>query len=131
MPAPATYEYSADAIKDANTALLALIDAGSSNAEIKLYDDSDQLLATIPLNDPAGTVNASTGVLTITASGPDTAADDNGTCTYGTIVDSDGNVIVSIPAEAGTSAVSGKLVINSTTIVAGAEVSLTSCTIGG
>jgi hypothetical protein len=76
MPAPATYEYSADAIEAANTALLALIDAGSSNAEIKLYDDSDQLLATIPLNDPAGTVNASTGVLTITASGPDTAADE-------------------------------------------------------
>lgn len=129
MPAPATYTYSAQSLIDAQTAFRDLVDAGSSNGTIKLRDESDTLLAEIPLDDPSGTIDGA-GQLTITASGPDTSADATGTCSYGEICDSDSNVLLSIPAEQGASGVSGKIVISNTSIVAGAEVSLVSCTVG-
>lgn len=87
------------------------------------------MLAEIPLTDPAGTVDGA-GQLTITASGPDTSADATGTCSYGEICDSDNVVALSLPAQTGSSPVSGVLVITNTSIAAGAEVSLVSCTIG-
>jgi len=130
MPAPATYEYSVAALVAAHTAFRDEVDGGAAAGSIKLYDDTDVLLAEIPLTDPSGTVAGGTGQLTITASGPDTSADATGTCTYGTICDSDGNVMLTLPASAGSVAVSGELVISNTSIVAGAEVALVSCTIG-
>ena len=128
MPAPAVYTYSAAALIDAQTSFLDLIDAGTAG-NIKLRDESDVLLAEIPLTLPCGTVDGA-GQLTITASGPDSSADASGLCTYGEICSSAGTVHLSVPAEEGAAAVSGKLVITNTTIVAGAEVSLVSCTIG-
>ena len=129
MPAPATYEYAAATIVTAHTAVLDDIDGGSSNGEIRLYDESDTLLCTIDLDDPGGTVNGTTGQLTLDIPADGTAVAD-GTCSYATITDSDGTVVVTLPAEAGASAVSGKIVINSLTIVTGADVSVTSATIG-
>lgn len=129
MPAPATYEYSAAVVIAANTALLAEIDAGAAAAKLKLYDNSDTLLATITLSDPAGTVNGTTGQLTITAPAA-VSVGTTGTCTYGTITDSDDTVIVSIPAQSGSSAVSGQIVISTTSLVSGADVELVSCVIG-
>jgi len=128
MPAPVSYTYSATALTDAQQSFLDLVDAGTAGS-IKLRDDSDVLLAEIPLTVPAGTIDAG-GQLTITASGPDTSADAGGTCTYGEICDSAGTVLLALPAQEGSSPVSGKLVITNATIVLGAEVSLTSCTIG-
>jgi len=130
MPAPATFEYSVDTIEAAHQAVLDLIDAGASSGTVKIRDESDTQLAEIPLDDPAGTINVSTGRLTITASGPDTDADATGTCSYGEICDSDGNVILTLPAESGTSAVLGKIVLNSLSIAAGAEVTMVSAIIG-
>jgi len=129
MPAPAQYTYSAQALIDAQQSFLDLIDGGVSAGKIRLRDDSDVLLAEIPLTDPAGTIDGA-GQLTITASGPDTSADNTGTCTYGEICDSANTVLCSIPAQQGASGVSGYVVISSVAIVAGAEVSLLSCTIG-
>lgn len=129
MPAPAQATYSAAALIDAHEALLALIDAGASAAKVKLRDNADVLLGTVTLTDPAGSVNQTTGQLTLTPSGTGTAAAD-GTCTYGEITDSDDNVILSLPAEAGTSPVSGKIVINTLSIVTGAVITLVSATIG-
>lgn len=130
MPAPAQYTYAAATLVAGHTAVLGEIDAGSGAGKIRLRDDSDVLLAEIPLTDPAGTVNGSTGQLTLTASGPDTSADATGTCTYGEICDSDNTVVVSLPASQGSSAVSGEIVISNTSIVSGAEVSLVSAVIG-
>ena len=130
MPAPSTYEYHVDALVDAHQAVLDLIDGGSSTGFVRLYTDADAILAEIPLNDPAGTINATTGQLTITSSGPDTSANATGTCTWGAITDSDGTEIISLPATAGTSAVSGQLVLNSLSVVSGAEVTLVSATVG-
>lgn len=129
MPAPATYEYAAATIITAHTAVLDDIDAGLSNGEIRLYDESDTLLCTVDLDDPGGTVNGTTGQLTLSIPADGTAVAD-GTCSYGTITDSDGNVVVTLPASAGSSAVSGEIVINSLSILTGASVSVTSATIG-
>ena len=128
MPAPASYTYSAEALIAAQTSFLNLVDTGTAG-KIRLRDESDTLLAEIPLTQPCGTVDGA-GQLTITASGPDTSADATGVCSYGEICESDNTVQLSLPAEAGTSPVSGKIVVSTLSIVAGAEVSLTSCTIG-
>ena len=129
MPAPASYTYSAQALIDAQTSFRDLVDGGVSNGTIKLRDDTDVLLAEIPLTDPCGTIDGA-GLLTITASGPDTSADATGTCTYGEICDSAGTVCLSLPAQQGAAPVSGKVVISNTSIAVGAEISLISCTIG-
>ncbi|HEY7775975.1 MAG TPA: hypothetical protein VIC02_05475 [Kineobactrum sp.] len=130
MPAPTGHQYDAASLVAAHTAFLGLIDAGSSAGYIALRSEADVLLATVPLTDPAGTVNGTTGQLTLTASGPDLGADADGVCTYGQICDSDDNVRLALPAQSGASAVSGKLVLNTTSIVQGAEVSLISAVIG-
>lgn len=129
MPAPAQATYSAAAKIDAHEAFLALIDAGAAAGKIKIRDNSDVLLGTITLTDPAGTVNGTTGQLTLTAAAAPTAVAD-GTAAYAEITDSDDTVHLSLPAEAGTSPVSGKVVINTLTIVTGATITLVSATIG-
>lgn len=129
MPAPATATYAAATIVSAHTEVLSDIDAGAGAGKIRLFDDSDTLLCEITLTEPAGTVNGTTGALTLTPDGAGTAVA-TGTCTYGAITDSNNNAVVTIPAEAGGSAVSGKIVINSLSINSGAEVTVSSAVIG-
>lgn len=129
MPAPVSATYSAQAKIDAHTAFLALIDAGTAGS-VKVYDNSDVLLATHALDDPGGTVNGTTGQLTmdLSASIPNAVA--SGTAAYATICSSAGTVHLSIPAQQGTVAVSGKIVFNTLTIVSGAPVQIVSVVIG-
>jgi len=135
MPAPSQYTYAASAVIAANNAFLNLIDDGSVGGKIELYDDSDVLLAEVLLGtgnvQPSGVVDSSTGVLTLTIAGPDTAANATGTCTYGVIKDDAGNVLLSIPTVAGSTPVSGYLVLNSLSIVSGSQVTVVSAVIGG
>src|SRR5574337_634413 len=129
MPAPSSATYSAQAKIDAHTAFLALIDAGSGAGKLKIRSSADALLATVTLSDPAGTVNGTTGQLTF--SFPSSAnASATGTAAYGELTDSDDNVHLSLPAQQGTAAVSGKLVLNSLSIVSGSPVQVLSATIG-
>ena len=130
MAAPTVATYSAAALVAANTSFKDLIDAGAGAGSIKIRDAADVLLAQIPLTDPCGTVNGTTGQLTITPSGRDESADATGTAAYGEFCDSDGLVHLSLPAQAGSAAVSGKLVINSLSIVAGGPVEVLSATVG-
>ena len=130
MPAPSSATYSAAALVAAHTSFKDLIDAGSAGGSIKIRDAADVLLAQVPLSDPCGTVNGTTGKLTFSIAGPDTSADASGTAAYGEFCDSDGLVHLSLPAQAGASAVSGKLVINTLSIIAGGPVSVLSATIG-
>lgn len=130
MPAPTTYTYSAAALVAAHTAFKALLDAGSGPGSIKIRDAADVLLAQVPLTDPCGTVNGTTGQLTITPSGRDESADASGTAAYGEFCDSAGLVHLALPAQAGGAAVSGKIVLNTLTIVAGGPVEVLSATIG-
>lgn len=130
MPAPTTATYSAAALVAAHTAFKDLIDAGTGAGSIKIRDAADVLLAQIPLTDPCGSVNGTTGQLTITPSARDESADATGTAAYGEFCDSAGLVHLSLPAQAGSTAVSGKLVINSLSILASGPVEVLSATVG-
>jgi hypothetical protein len=130
MPAPSTATYSAAAKIAAHTAFLALLDAGASNATIRIRDSADVLLAEIPLSDPAGTVNGTTGQLTLSISARDESANASGTAAYGEFCDSDGLVHLALPTQQGSVAVSGKLVLNTLTIVATTPVEILSAVIG-
>lgn len=128
MAIPTSATYSLEARVHAHTALLALIDAGGA-ANVKIRGTLEEMLATVTLTDPAGSVNLGTGQLTLTPAAPAVAAA-NGTAAYAEICDSTGDVVLALPAQAGTAAVSGKIVINSLSIAAGTEVSLLSAVIG-
>lgn len=130
MPAPASITYATRALIAASNSLLTLLDEGTGAGSIKLYTEVDVLLATIVLDDPAGTVSAA-GVLTLDISGPDTSADAYGRCTYCTICDSDDEVFITIPVVAGDTAVSGFFVLSNTYIVGGEPVEVLSAVIGG
>lgn len=129
MPAPSSATYSAAALVAAHTSFKDLIDAGTAGS-IKIRDSSDVLLAQIPLSDPCGSVNGTTGQLTFSIAGPDSSADASGTAAYGEFCASDGTVHLSLPAQAGSVAVSGKLVLNTLSIVAGGPVAILSAIIG-
>lgn len=130
MPAPSVYTYSAAALVAAHTSFRDLIDSGASAGFIRIRDAADVLLAQVPLSDPCGSVNGTTGQLTLSIAGPDTSADASGTAAYGEICDSDGDVHLALPAEQGTAAVSGKIVLNTQAIIIGGTVSVISATIG-
>ena len=130
MAVPTVATYSAAALVAAHTAFKDLIDAGAGAGSIKIRDAADVLLAQIPLTDPCGTVNGTTGQFTITPSGRDESADATGTAAYAEFCDSNGLVHLSLPAQAGSAAVSGKIVINSLSIVAGGPVEVLSATVG-
>lgn len=129
MPAPSVATYSAQAKIDAHTAFLALVDAGTAGS-IKTYDNSDVLLVTHTLTDPAGTVNGTTGQLTLTTAATTVNAAASGTAAYSNVCSSAGTVHLSIPAQQGTVAVSGKIVFNTLTIVSGQPVQILSALIG-
>lgn len=130
MPAPTVATFSAAAKIDAHEAFLALLDAGTGAGKIYLIDNADAVLATITLADPAGTVSQTTGVLTFAfAAGPFTASA-SGTIAYADFVDSDDNVHLSLPAQAGTASVAGKIVLNSLNVIQDAEITVVSATLG-
>jgi hypothetical protein len=118
-------------------ALLAAIDASSVGGVLEIYsgpmpdspeDDpaSDNiLLATLTLSDPAGAV--ASGALTFGAIGQDNSADATDTAAWGRLRDGDGDAI--FDGNVGT--VSGQfvIVINTTAIVAGGPVQITSAVI--
>jgi len=130
MPAPSSATYSAAALVAAHTALRDLIDSGSGAGFVRIRSSADVLLAQVPLSDPCGTVNGTTGRLTLSIAGVDTGADATGTAAYGEICDSDGDVHLTLPAQSGASAVAGYIVLNTLTIVSGVPVAISSATIG-
>lgn len=130
MTVPTVATYSAAAKIAAHTALKDVIDSGSGAGLIRIRDAADVLLATATLSDPCGSVNGTTGQLTLSIASGDSSADATGTAAYGEICDSDGDVHLALPAQAGTAAVSGKIVINSLSIIATLPVSILSATIG-
>jgi len=130
MPAPSSATYSAAAKVAANTAFKTLLDAESGPGSIAIRDNSDVLLAEIALTDPCGSVNGTTGQLTLTPDGREESAPAGGTAAYAEIRDAADAVHLAMPCQAGTVAVSGKCVINSLAITAGAPVEVVSAVIG-
>jgi hypothetical protein len=129
MPAPVSATYSGAAKVSANTSFRDLIDSGSGAGFVRIRSSADVLLAQCPLNDPCGSVNGTTGLLTFSFNGRDESADATGTAAYAEFCTSAGTVHLSLPAEAGTVAVNGKIVINSLSILSGGPVEIVSATI--
>ncbi len=130
MPAPTVATYAADVLVSAHTGLKTLIDSGGSAGSVKIRSAADVLLAQVPLTYPCGTVNATTGQLVLTPSGPDTSADAAGTAAYAEVCTSSGAVKLALPAQAGTAAVPGYVVLNTLAILAGGTVEVTGFTVG-
>lgn len=130
MPAPSVPTYSAAALVAAHTSFRDLIDSGTGAGLIRIRDAADVLLAEITLADPCGTVNGTTGQLVLTMPQSDASANASGAAAYGEICDSDGDVHLALPAQAGVSPVSGKIVLNTLTITETGSVTVSSVTIG-
>lgn len=130
MPAPTTATYSAAAKVAAHTAFRDLIDSGSGPGLVRVRDSADVLLAECTMSDPCGTVNGTTGQLTFDAITGDSSSNASGTAAYVELCDSDGDVHLALPTQAGSSPVSGKAVLSTLTIVGGGPVEILSVTIG-
>lgn len=128
MTVPTSPTYSTAAQVAAQTAFAALLDAGTAGS-LKLRDAAGVLLMQVLLTDPCGSVNSSTGQLTLTPAASGLAAAD-GTVAYGEFCDSAGVVHLALPAQAGSVPVSGFIVLNALTLVAGTSVAVVSATIG-
>ena len=113
--------------------IIAAIDAGSGPGLINIYSGTmpatvetaittQTLLATLTFSDPCGTITD--GVLTMDAITQDVSADATGMAAWARITDSDGNVVMDINASA--TGGSGALQMNTTSIVAGGPVLITS-----
>lgn len=129
MAVPGSATYSVEAKVAAHTSFMNLIDTGSAGF-VNVRDSADVLLAVCPLVDPCGSVNGGTGQLTFDFDGRDESANATGTAAYAEFCESDGTVHLSLPAQAGTVAVSGKIVLNTLSIVSGGPVEILSATIG-
>lgn len=137
MPKSARYRMSArQAAVDAITALL-----NGGTLEIRTLAqpadpadaDTGVLLATLTLSNPAFGAAAATGIATANAITADASADATGTAAHYTAKSSGGVVITqgSVGGTAqGDTAATVNLLLNTTAIAAGAQVSVTSWTIG-
>ena len=117
-----------------NTMLDAITSAVGASGKLRIYDGSrpatggsaTNLLAELTLN-ATFAASASSGVLTLNAITSDSAADATGTATWFRIVTSGGTFV--LDGNVGTSG--SDLNLNTTSIVTGAAVSITSFTITG
>ena len=129
MPAPASATYSVVALVAAHTSFRDLIDGGAGAGFIRIHSAADVLLATINMADPCGTVNGATGRLTFSIPGGDTVST-SGTAAYGEFCDSTGAVHLALPAQEGLSAVSGKIVLNTLSLVVGGPLDVVLANVG-
>lgn len=115
-------------------AVVDLVDAGAGAGKIRIYSGTppatadtalsgNTLLAELAMSDPAFGA-ASNGVATASAISNDTAADATGTATFFRVLDSNNVVIF----QGTVDTASADLVVNTTSFVAGAIVSISSFT---
>lgn len=117
------------------TQIINAIDGGAGNGTIKPYTGtrpatggaitSQVLLGTLTFSKPCGTV--SSGVLTFAAIAADSSADADGTATWARIADSAGTFVGDV--DIGVSGSGATIVMNTTSIVAGGSISITSAQI--
>ena len=129
MPAQYLNAWNPAAIVAAHTALLALLDGGATPGYIGIFDSGDTMLARIDLDTPGGTVNGTTGALTLATDGREDSAPASGTADYATIFDGDGTAYRSLTCQAGSFPVSGACVLNTLSIIEGGPVEIISAVI--
>lgn len=100
----------------AHTAVLSLLGEG----EIRFYSNTDTLLGTADLDEPAGIINGTTGALEISAVNGTWSAD--GTVSYATLFDGNSptkRAMQSLPCQTGITAIDGVCVLTSLNAVDG------------
>lgn len=114
----------------AHTAVLDRIDANGAGSYFNIYDSDNVLLVKFVMDYPSGSVNGTTGRLTLTASvTPDGLA--TGTADHAEFFDAnDISLISGIPCASGTNTVAGTCVMSSLSVVIDSPVDLVSFTIG-
>lgn len=121
--------WSSTAKNTGNTALLGLINTGAGTAAFKIYSSTPTLLATLAIN--SGSVNGTSGQLTLTPGAAETDAPASGTAATAELVNKAGTVLLTgMPVVQGNSPVANTLVISSTEIVQHSTVTLISATVG-
>lgn len=123
--------YSAAAWIAAHTALLNLIESGAGVPKLKLYDTTVPavLLGEFGIDETDSVVSGVTGDITLAIATQEDAALASGTASYLDICNGDGNVVYRMSCEQGTTAVTGKCVLNSISIISGAPIDIISSTI--
>jgi len=129
MPAPAAATYDAASKIAAHTAFVGLLD-DDGTARIAIRNSADGLLATVVLGSPAGSVNGTTGQLTLALPATPPTATASGNAAYAEVTNGAGVVRLAMPCAQGTVAVPGYLVLNALNIVSGAPVQILTATIG-
>lgn len=127
------HSYSVAALVAAHTAIRDLLDsADPSPGVLDIYDNSGTpvLLGTIELDLPSGTINGTTGQLTLVQGAREESAPASGTAAFGVFKAGDGTPVLTLDCQAGTEPVSGALVLNTLVVVAGGPIELVSATIG-
>lgn len=130
MPAEYLTSWRPSAIIAAHNALLALLDADALPAKMTAHDASDTLLATVTLGDPAGVVNGTTGLLTLTIAAQEESAPAGGNVSYWTIRDGAGVAYRSLEAIESTTPVPGKITMNTVAVLAGGPVQILAASVG-
>lgn len=130
MTVPTTVTWAASVKVAAHTAVRDAIDAGATGGLIRFRDSADVLLGEAILSDPCGTVNGTTGQLTLSIATQEASANASGTIAYGEVCTSAGAVVVALPAQAGAAAVANKLVVQSLIVAIGGAINVLSATIG-
>ena len=128
MPAPLVATWTGEAKVSAHTAIRDLIDAGT-NGILRIRNSADALLGSVTMTDPCGTVNGTSGQLTITFTGTGSYSL-SGTVAYGELCKSDGTAVLSLPAASGTASSPGFIVLNTLTAVNGGPIGVLACVIG-
>lgn len=123
-----SYTWHAPALIAAHTALLARLDTGGA-AHYLIYDADDVLLATLPLTEPAGSVDAA-GVLTLTPGAPESSAPAGGVASYAVLAAGDDAALLTQSVVEGLAPVAGAVAISTLNIAAGQSVELLSAQIG-
>ena len=100
-----------------------------AGADCALTNAAGTVLAVIPLDTPAGTVNPTSGQLSIAFDGRCEAAA-SGTAAYAKLRTSGGTVLITLPCRSGVAPLSGYVTLASLTIVAGSPVEIDELTFG-
>lgn len=114
----------------AHQALLELLSDGASGTAVIRLLDGETILADLPIDHEASSVNAVTGVLTL-APADGALWEESGTVDLAMLIARDETVLENgIPVESGFVASPGKVVLSSLTAISGGQVDLISAQVG-
>ncbi|WP_027853855.1 hypothetical protein [Marinobacterium litorale] len=122
--------HTAAALIPAHTGYLNALDADANPAQVVVRDGAGAALATFTLSDPAGTVNGTTGQLTLTDAGGSYTASATGQAVDAQIQDGAGTVFSVLPVIKHNAAVPGYCVLNEVDLTSGMSLILVGLTVG-